>query len=165
MEVELTADDPSAVGADLVAGDTLAGDADALRTAAAQAVRACRHGGTVAWALATSGEEQVTALVEGALIGNYDPRRWRGTEPPHSIERLVICGARPELAPVAERAALVGRWVNEARELVDGPPNIISPTALAERAAAVPGVKCETFDAAEAGLGALAAVGGASPIR
>src|SRR3954451_23432259 len=116
MEVELTADDPSAVGADLVAGEPLEGDADALRTAAAQAVRACRHGGTVAWGFntATPAQEQVQALVEGALIGDYDPRRWRGSEPPHSIERFVICGARPELAPVAERAALVGRWVNEA---------------------------------------------------
>ncbi|MGI8716144.1 MAG: hypothetical protein ACR2NR_23775, partial [Solirubrobacteraceae bacterium] len=89
MHVELTAADPYAVGADLVAtsagaraaelgvpqraiadadpvaivypprGDPAAPiavvacdpDAEGLRTAAARAVRACRAGGTVAWAL------------------------------------------------------------------------------------------------------------------
>ena len=49
---------------------------DGLRTAAARAVRACRGGGTVAWALDPSlpvaVKEQVRALAEGAVIGGYD---------------------------------------------------------------------------------------------
>jgi leucyl aminopeptidase len=142
--------------------------ADGLRTAAARAVRACR-GGTVAWALdaslALSAEEQVRALAEGAVIGGYDGRRWRSGAAPPGVERFVICGAGDDLAPVADRAARVARWVNTARELVDAPPNVISPAGLAERAAAVPGVSTETIDAGEAGLGALAAVGGSSPIE
>jgi len=40
----------------------------------------------------------------------------------------------------------------------------MSPAGLAERAAAVPRVGFETIDAADAGLGALAAVGGSGPI-
>ena len=63
---------------------------------------------------------------------------------------------------MAERAALVGRWANVARELVDAPPNVVSPAGLAERAAAVPGLRTEIIDPAQAGLGALAAVGGSS---
>ena len=118
--------------------------ADGLRTAAARAVRACRGGGTVAWALDASlplaVEEQVRALAEGAVIGGYDGRRWRSGEPPRGVERFVICGVGDDLAPVADRAALVARWVNAARELVDAPPNVMSPAGLAERAAAVPGV-------------------------
>src|SRR3954452_10001608 len=47
----------------------LAPVADGLRTGAAQAVRACRHGGTVAWAIDASlpvaVEAQVQALAEG----------------------------------------------------------------------------------------------------
>src|SRR5215470_10099149 len=47
--------------------------AEGLRTAAARAVRACRGGGTVAWALDPALEvpvdEQVRALAEGAVIG------------------------------------------------------------------------------------------------
>ena len=105
------------------------------------------------------------ALAEGAVIGGYDGRRWRSGGPPPGVERFVICGAGDDLAPVADRAALVARWVNIARELVDAPPNVMSPAGLAERAAAVPGVSAEVIDAGEAGLGALAAVGGSSPIE
>jgi leucyl aminopeptidase len=142
--------------------------ADGLRTGAARAVRACRGGETVAWALDASlpvpVEEQVRALAEGAVIGGYDARRWRSGEPPPGVERFMICGGEDALRPVADRAALLGRWTNVARELVDAPPNVLTPAALAERAAAVPRLRCETIAPTAAGLGALAAVGGSSPI-
>jgi len=203
MQVEITADGPGSIGADLVAvaagaqaselgaperavadadpvsivftgGAPLAVVAleptlDGLRTAAARAVRAARRGGTVAWALDVSlsipVEDQVRALAEGAVIGGYDPRRWRSGERPRGVERFVICGGSDDLAPVADRAALVARWTNTARELVDAPPNVVSPAGLAERAAAVPGLRVQTIDPTEAGLGALAAVGASSPAR
>jgi leucyl aminopeptidase len=143
-------------------------DAEGLRTAAARAVRACRGGGTVAWALDSSLplplEEQVRALAEGAVLGGYDARRWRSGEQPRGVERFVICGGSDDLKPVADRAALIGRWTNAARQLVDAPPNVVSPAGLAERAAALPGLRTEVIDARQAGLGALAAVGGSSPI-
>ena len=144
-------------------------DGEGLRTGAARAVRACRDGGTVAWALDPSLplgiEEQVRALAEGAVLGGYERRRWATAERPHEVERFVICGCGEELAPVADRAALVARWTNVARELVDAPPNVISPAGLAERAAAIPGLRVETIDPESAGLGALTAVGGSSPAR
>jgi leucyl aminopeptidase len=132
-------------------------------------VRACRGGGTVAWALDSSlpvpVEEQVRALAEGAVIGGYEARRWRSGGLPRGVERFVICGGGgDDLGPVADRAALIGRWTNAARELVDAPPNVISPAGLAERVAALPRLRTEVIDATEAGLGALAAVGGSSPI-
>jgi leucyl aminopeptidase len=196
MKVEVSAGDPRAAGADLIAAAgaravelgapdravadadpvaTVYGDpplavvaADDLQTAAARAVRACRAGGTVAWALDASlpvaVEEQVRALAEGAVIGGYDGRRWRSGDAPPAVERFVICGATAELQPVAERAALVARWTNAARELVDAPANVLSPAGLAERATALPGLRTELIDARQAGLGALAAVGGSSPI-
>ena len=200
MVVEVTAGDPYAVGADLVAAAgpqalelgaperavveadpvaivytdeaplavvALEPDVEGLRTAAAQAVRACRAGGTVAWvldpSLPVSVEDQVRALAEGAVIGGYDGRRWRSGEPPRGVERFAICGD-DSLGPVADRAALVARWTNTARELVDAPPNVMSPAGLAERAAAVLPLRTETVDPTEAGLGALAAVGGSGPI-
>jgi leucyl aminopeptidase len=114
--------------------------------------------------MALPAEEQVRALTEGAVIGSYDARRWSSGGPPPGVERFVICGAGDDLAPVAGRAALVARWANTARELVDAPANVMSPAGLAERAAAVPGVATEVLDAGDAGLGALAAVGGSGPI-
>jgi leucyl aminopeptidase len=143
-------------------------DAEGLRTAAARAVRACRGGGTVAWALdpslPISVAEQVSALTEGAVLGGYDGRRWRSEPPPPGVERFVICDAEGDgLQTVADRAALIGRWCNVARELVDAPPNVVSPAGLADRAAAVPRLRTEIIDPVEAGLGALAAVGQSSP--
>jgi leucyl aminopeptidase len=200
VRVEVTAQDPDAIGPDLVAAAgaraselgaperavaeadpvamvyaaaaplavvALEPDADGLRTGAARAVRACRNGGTVAWALDASlplpVEEQVRALAEGAVIGGYDARRWRGGEQPRGVERFVICGAGDDLAPVADRAARIGHWTNVARELVDAPPNVLSPAGLAERAAAIPRLRTETVDPTASGLHALAAVGRSSP--
>jgi leucyl aminopeptidase len=141
---------------------------DGLRTAAARAVRACRGGGTVAWmldfSLPLALEEQVRALAEGAVIGGYYGRRWSSSEPPRGVERFVICECPDEFAQVADRAALVARWTNVARELVDAPPNVISPTGLTERAVNFDHLVSEIVDPVSAGLGALAAVGGGSPI-
>ncbi|MEN3284815.1 MAG: leucyl aminopeptidase [Solirubrobacteraceae bacterium] len=202
MDIEVSASDPYAVGADLVAAAAgaraselgapkravaeadpiaivytvhaplaviaLEPDIDGLRTGAARAVRACRGGGTVAWALDRSldvaVDEQVRALAEGAVIGSYDGRRWRSGDAPPGVERFVICGVGAQFEPGAARAALIARWVNAARELVDAPANVASPEGLAERAAAIPRVGVEIVDATQAGLGALAAVGGGSPI-
>jgi leucyl aminopeptidase len=143
-------------------------DVDGLRTAAARAVRACRHGGTVAWALDASlpisAAEQVRALAEGAVIGGYDRRRWGSAPSRRGVERFVICGAsEEELARIAERAALVARWTNTARELVDAPPNVVSPAGLAERVASFPGLRTDAVEPDDAGLPALAAVGQSSP--
>src|SRR5215213_6285880 len=201
MYVEVSAGDPHAVRADLIAAagrraaelgapERAVADADpvamvyaddaplavvalepgtdGLRTGAARAVRACRNGRAVAWALDASlpvpVEDQVRALAEGAVIGGYEARRWRSGGPPRGVERFVICGCGDDLRPVADRAALIGRWTNAARELVDAPPNVVSPAGLAKRAAAVPRLRTEVIDPTEAGLGALAAVGGSSPV-
>jgi leucyl aminopeptidase len=205
MRVEVTAGNPDAIGAGLVAAGVgaraselgaperavadadpvaivyrhaehpgaplavvaLEPDVDGLRTAAARAVRAARREETVAWALDASlpvpVEDQVRALTEGAVIGSYDARRWGSGDRPPGPQRFVICGCDDDLAPVADRAALVAAWTNTARELVDAPPNVVSPSGLAERAAALARVAVQTIDPAEAGLGALAAVGGSSP--
>ena len=144
-------------------------DVDGLRTAAARAVRACRHGGTVAWVLDASlpiaAAEQVRALAEGAVVGGYDRRRWQSGPRPRGVERFVICGCSEELARIAERAALVARWTNTARELVDAPPNVVSPAGLAERVASFPRLRTDAVDPDDAGLPALAAVGQSSPAR
>jgi len=147
-----------------VAVDAL--DAEGLRTAAARAVRAHHGGGTVAWALdeslALGAGSQVQALVEGAILGGYHAGRWKSGGPARGVECFVVCGAREELQAVAARAELVARWTNIARELVDAPPNIVTPAGLAERAAALPGLRVEVLEPGAAGLPALAAVGGSS---
>jgi leucyl aminopeptidase len=149
-------------------------DADALRTAAACVVRSMSDvGGTVAWlldeSLPVALDEQARAVVEGTLLGAYDPARWK-SEPRRRrpLERIVLCAeGRPELAEAGARAATVARWVNFARDLANAPPNELTPAALAERAAALElthlsAEALEPRQIDELGMGALAAVGRAS---
>ena len=140
-----------------------------LQLAAARAVRAHVGGGTLAWALddtlPIAMHRQVSPLVEGAVLGAYEPGRWKSSGPKPGVDRFVVCGADEDeerLRDLATHAALTARWTNVARELVDGPPNFVTPASLAERAAALPGVSVEVIDPTAAGLPALAAVGGSS---
>ncbi len=110
-----------------------------FRTAAAAAVRAANGvGGTVVWcfdgSLALEPERQVAAVVEGAVLGGHDPARWKTGATPARAERLVLAGAPAGLEAAAARAAVVARWTNRARELVDGPPNEVTPAGLAAAA-------------------------------
>ncbi len=147
-------------------------DDDAVRTAAAAATRAARGvEATLVWAFddeLTSGERQVRAVVDGVVLGGYDPARWKTTAPKQALERLVFAGAAGRLAAEAMQAEVVARWTNEARALVDAPPNELTPAGLAERAAELLeplAVDVDVLDAAAiraAGLSAIAAVGSGS---
>jgi leucyl aminopeptidase len=146
-------------------------DADALRTAAASVVRSVRDvGGTIAWLLDDSLplglDEQARAVVEGTLLGSYDPGRWKSEPRRHRpVERIVLYAEeRPELVEAGTRAATVAGWVNVARDLANEPPNELTPEGLAARAAAldVPHLGVEALEPEqieELGMGALAAVG------
>jgi len=148
-------------------------DADAVRTAAAAAVRRLRDsGGTLAWTLDESLpiplEEQARAVVEGAVLGGYNPARWKTQEQDgKSIGKLLLVGGGDGVLDAARRAAAVSKWVNWARDLANSPPNELTPAGLAERAAGLagPNLRVETLDPTqidELGMGALSAVGRAS---
>ncbi len=145
-------------------------DEDGLRTAAAAVVRIGNAlGRRVAWAfdetLDLPPDLQVKAVVEGAVMGSYDPGRLKTGERPPRVETFVVAGVPSGLEETARRAEVVARWTNEARELVDGPPNEVTPVGVAEAAArllAPLGVAVEVLDAAgidREGLGGLATVG------
>ncbi len=113
-------------------------DEDTLRAGAAGAAGRCaasaaRSSGWSQPTLALPAEVQVRAVVEGALLGDHDPARWKTSAPLVRAERLVIAGAGADLQQVADRAEVVARWTNRARELVDGPPNEVTPVGLADR--------------------------------
>src|SRR5215210_7178078 len=126
-------------------------DADAIRTAAAAVARAAgAFGGTVGWivdaSLGVPAAEQARAAVEGVAFGSYSPGRWKsdGTSR-REITRVVLLGP-DDVAPAAERAAAVARWIDVARDLSNAPPNELWPETLAARARDLAG-KAITFDA------------------
>ena len=149
-------------------------DADALRTAASTvAHRVSDVGGTLAWlldeSLPLSLEEQARAIVEGTMLGSYNPARWKTQEEPEARVEKIVFYATGEagLAESASRSASVGKWVNLARDLANSPPNELTPEVLGARAAelAGPQLQVEALDPAridELGMGALSAVGRAS---
>jgi leucyl aminopeptidase len=156
-------------------------DADALRTAAAAVAHAAeRVGGTLAWlldeSLAVPHAEQARALVDGLLLGTYDPGRWKAgasAEPP--FERLVLVGSEDTaLRETADRAATIATAANRARDLANTGANELTPERLAARAAELADKHASlTADALgldevkELGMGAFAAVaqGSHNPAR
>jgi leucyl aminopeptidase len=164
---------PRVVAVGVGAGEQV--DADALRTAgAAAALALARIGGTISWVLdetlPLSLTTQAAALVEGTIIGGYSPGRWKTQDPekrPLQIERIVIGHAEaPALREAAERAALLAERTNRARDLVNMPPNELSPHALGERAQELAAehehLKAEVLGPRELDkfeMGALSAVG------
>ncbi len=160
----------------LIAAGVGGADADALRTAGATVARAlARVGGTVAWALdpelPASLPEQARAVVEGVVLGAYDPARWKSDDSRPVLEGLVLLAdaETDEVREAAERAVVVAEWTNRARDLANAPPNELTPAVLAERAAAFAGeVEHLTVTAldpdaiGELGMGALGGVAAGS---
>jgi leucyl aminopeptidase len=151
-------------------------DADALRTAgAAVAQESGQFTNSLAWALDSSlplpVEEQARALVEGTLLGAYEPARWKHDDHKPKLTSLVLCGDTSVTESV-ERTTRIAEWVNRARDLVNSPPNEATPERLAARAAEIASdVEHVEADALgpeqikEQGMGAFAAVAQGSDVE
>jgi leucyl aminopeptidase len=151
-------------------------DADAVRTAgAAVAQEAGQFTATLAWALDSSlplpVEEQAQALVEGTLLGAYEPARWKKDNHAAKLSTLVLCGDS-SVSEGVERATTISEWVNRARDLVNSPPNEATPEWLAARAteiaSQVENLKADALgpdQIDEQGMGAFAAVAQGSDVE
>ena len=138
-------------------------------TAAAALARRASFGGTIAWQLDDSLPvdlpDQARAVVDGVILGSYDPGQWKSKKPERrEIERLVLV-TDADLASQADRAQRVATWTNRARDLSNMPPNELTPERLAEIAqeisTEVSGLRVEAFgleQARELGMGAFSAV-------
>src|SRR6478752_1728358 len=99
----------------------------------------------------------VAGLVEGTLLAAYTYREFKEPES-GGIEALIL-SAHHELNPAAAVAG--AEATNRARDLQNRPANVLTPSALAERASELSGVSVEVLDRAgleAAGMGAFAAV-------
>ena len=114
-----------------------------LRRVAACAVRYLRARGIhdVAWVLSSEESQaaSVQAVVEGAVLADYDADRYRTErDGERRIDYLVLAtgGTSPSDAALAalERARIVAEAQNYTRDLVNEPANRMTPTQLAEGA-------------------------------
>src|SRR5437764_88475 len=81
-------------------------------------------------------EEQARAVVEGIVLGMYDPGAWKTTGERRSLDQLTLVSEH-DVGDAARRAAVVAEWANHARELANRPPNDLTPVRLAEHAAGI----------------------------
>jgi leucyl aminopeptidase len=129
-----------------------------LRRVAGAAVRTLKSRGIRSFAfIAPTGipaEEAVRAIVEGALVGNFDPDYYRSDRKDQKIDALtILASGNTDLAALekaAQEAQIIGESQNFTRDLVNEPSNRMTPTILADRAKKMcqeVGLKCEVYGA------------------
>jgi leucyl aminopeptidase len=99
----------------------------------------------------------VKAVVEGALVGDFDPDTYKSDRKDQSMHEFTVVAAANGNQAECERALAEGRIIGESqnftRELVNEPGNRMTPTVLANRARRMceelksPHLKCEILDA------------------
>ncbi len=146
-------------------------DADAVRTAAGAVTRLVQPGGgRLAWvlddSLPLSLAEQARAVVDGVVLGGYDPGVRKTSGRRQALEALVFAGGDDAVAEEAERTHVVAGWANRARDFQNEPPNDLTPAALAAHAEEIASgssgaIRFESFGPdrmAELGMGSFGAV-------
>jgi leucyl aminopeptidase len=129
-----------------------------LRRIAGAAVRTLKARGIRSFAFIVPpgipAAEAVRAIVEGALVGNFDPDYYRSDRKDQKIDALTILASgnsdHAALEKAAHEAQVIGESQNFTRDLVNEPSNRMTPTILAERAKKMceqTGLKCEIYGA------------------
>jgi leucyl aminopeptidase len=129
-----------------------------LRRIAGAAVRTLKSRGIRSFAfIAPPGipaVEAVRAIVEGALVGNFDPDYYRSDRKDQKIDALTILASgnsdHAALEKAANEAQVIGESQNFTRDLVNEPSNRMTPTILGDRAKKMcqeVGLKCEVYGA------------------
>ena len=112
---------------------------------------------------------QARAIVEGAVLGGYEPGAWKTvTREGEEVSELVLV-TDTDVSDEVRRAETAARWANRARDLVNRPANDLTPASFAEYATEVAdgagGLSAESLGPDEMralGMGALLAVGAGS---
>ncbi len=132
-------------------GDNGEIDSATIRKAAGVLARRLGERNTVASTLHLEGSgDGAAAATEGFLLGTYRFTKYRSDPKPSKLERVLFLGATS--TEEIERGNAVAEAVALARDLVNEPPQALTPTTLAERAreiADVGGLECTIFDEAE----------------
>jgi len=147
-------------------------DSAALRKAAGLTARTLKQKGvkSLAWLLEGRDAE---AVVEGALLGNFEPDQHKTKSDAKSLEafHLIAAANGAEIEKSFERGKILAESQNFTRELVNEPANLLTPMVLADKARAMAqesGLECEVLDQdrmMQLGMGSLLGVaqGSAAP--
>ena len=133
-----------------------------LRKTAVAAARHLSDRTEIATTLGQQGAGATTAVIEGFLLGTYRYTRFKSDPHPSKIATIVLLdGDQGEI----DRGVALAEATMLTRDLVNEPPNSLTPDVLARRAqevADVNGLGCTVWDEAEIekqGFGGLYSVG------
>ncbi|MEW1862646.1 leucyl aminopeptidase [Streptomyces sp. NBC_00669] len=160
-----------AVGLGEPAGNHEPYDAEALRKAAGVAARTLAGAKKAVFALPAATAADVEAVATGALLGAYAFTAYRSDSKKDArgpLGEVAVVGAKPrdkEHKAAAARAVAVAAEVNRARDLINTPPNDLTPKAFAaaaQEAGKEFGLKVEVLDEkalTKGGYGGILGVG------
>ncbi|MFJ9429912.1 leucyl aminopeptidase [Streptomyces sp. NPDC101490] len=140
---------------------------EVLRRAAGTAARVLTGTKKAAFALPIAAAEDAGAVAEGALLGAYAYTAYQETAK-KPLGEVALLGAKPRdkaHKAAAERAQAVAEEINRARDLINMPPNDLTPAAFAAAAQAAGkehGLKVQVLDEkalAKGGYGGILGVG------
>ena len=121
--------------------------------------------------------ESAQAAVEGAMLALYDPDKYHtGEKEDRHLDEMILAtteGDSEELRRGIERGRILAEASNFARDIINEPSNVMTPTEMARRAEEVAqtfGLEIDVLDEArmkELGMGALLGVsqGSAEPAK
>jgi leucyl aminopeptidase len=142
-------------GAVVLVGLGKSPDASAYRRAGARGRREAERlaGRKVGAYIAKLDAETLTAFVEGFLLAGYRFDKYKKEPKPARVQSLQIAAETAPAAAVArtttEQVSTVVAEVFGARDLVNEPPSVATPTFMAtyaeERAAEIPGLECTVW--------------------
>ena len=145
---------------------------DDYRSVGSSAAKLARDLKTLAVWMPSSAPEELRALAEGLVLGDYRYAEYLtgSRRPKPSARGLLVVPHRPTAAEkkALEEAVAVAESVNLARDLVNAPPNDLTSTKLANearRVARASGVRCTVWGKTEIirhGMTLLAAVNAGS---
>jgi len=122
----------------------------------------------------SAGAEHVAAVVEGVVVGNFEPDRYKSDKKDVKVmDRFTVAvpGGTADLEAAAERGRIIAEAQNLTRELANEPANKLTPMRLAEAARGMAsdyGLECDVLDQdrmRQLGMGSLLGVaqGSAEP--
>ena len=100
--------------------------------------------------------DSVAAAVSGAVLSGFELDKYRTKDKKdNTIESIIVFvenGKSGDIKAAVERGQIVGDSINLTRDLANEPPNVLTPTEMANRAKQVAkdaGLKFEVFDEAK----------------
>jgi leucyl aminopeptidase len=128
-------------------------DPEAVRRAVGAALRGLQSAKRVAVAIGTGTDpELVGAISDGALLGGYRFTRYKPSAGQNALRRVDIAVSEPGQAgakAAIRRSRIIAEAVNNTRDLVNTPANILNPVTFAEYAreqGVAAGLKVEVLD-------------------